>query len=644
MPEGSLQTLLALSIAVIATTAWFIWGSGRFAIIAFISCAAWGALAVFAHSAPKDVVPRVEQFCVLGLSALLLLIAGARLRTMGRYGSSSWLTLLVPLAIGAFALRAFYPPDFVHSEHYGFGILSGIARFPDISRFQDAYGQTTYVIQGLLFHASGGWWRMPFLVNAAAATGSLVLLSLLARRWTSSDAAAISVMLMGAIHPGLVRLAASEDANNIGMLFLSGSLLATDIWAQKPHRRRPLIAAGAMAVLAAWSRQTMVACLPVPFVVAALRGGRAAIKRPEAWATSVAVLGLTLMHLFSTSGDQGYVYFALLVAIPIMFVQAFVEPHPLLDPLITPPMVLPLVFLGITIEKRLGNPVWKALCFWFVLGFVVSLVFFMVPLGSRIIFRTPILMSAILASGIGLFRLLESLSSLGQRSFRLLMAFGTITVVALSSLPGLALLSKPGPLMQEYEFLLEALPRLPKGATLVTFEKEDLHRGLSLIESNMTLSRWTFPRFLAEKANVKVSTLGESSSSLSTPSECRLFYRGLLCYSAGFPEVSSPKIRGRIEALFEAHYHPWKKLVEMVLEGLRIGRLLSDPSYFPPFGLEKVQKLRRACFVGSEATGPPYKGLEKVIHPRRDKYPDFVRYPSEPITLGFYVVPGSTCP
>ena len=123
------------------------------------------------------------------------------------------------------------------------------------------------------------------------------------------------------------------------------------------HRqnRWALVSAMCMFLLAAWSRQTLVIFLPLAALLCLERIGlRGVLARPALIMAAASVIMATTIHLlaFMYSGTGTHFLLGMVGYLMDHWSHMFMERHPLLDPNISPPLLAPLLFIGLVLMAR----------------------------------------------------------------------------------------------------------------------------------------------------------------------------------------------------------------------------------------------------------------------------------------------------
>jgi hypothetical protein len=530
------------------------------------------------------------------------------------------LALLVAFAVAAVP-RLLFPADLLHSEQFGIRLLSDVAAFPDPAVFRFSWGQTSFVVLGVAMRLAGSYHAV-FVTNALAAGLTAVLWAVLVHRWTASRWAAGATVLAIALHPGLLRIAASEDPHNLGLLFFSAALVAIDVYLGAPDRRRDAALLAALAlVLAAWSRQTLLLILPMAALASIGRGGWRVLLRREVLAAAALVAGAVTTHALATGRSDALSLAVMARFAPKLAAAFFDEPSPLVDPFVTPLPVALLALVGIAAPGVRPGRVPAAV--GIVLAWGLTGVFRFGDAGVRLLFRTPLLLVATASAGLGVGVVERCLAARRPRLFRGVLAATALMYVA-SAAPGMARWARRDPLGQELSFLSRAVRELPAGAIITVPRYEDFPTGR---EPEEPKPEWIFPAFLLDGREVHLASGDETATG-----RCTVFYRGLLCHTLGLGEASPGfralwRDRGRGDAgEFQV------RLVDALVD-LEVHPIAVSP--------EAARRARAACFERPETE--PLPGLVTRLVLPRQPYVTNVIYAAESMEVGFFVARGSAC-
>ena len=564
------------------------------------------------------------QWVLVGFVVLALLAMGYAWRR-GLYalvtdGGDRW---LLACTLGALGLRLAYPPQILHVERFGGALLDAYHGFPEVPVTREAYGQVSFVILGILARMGGHVNATPH-ANALFSAALVPLTGLLARRWTGSRVAAIVAALVLAVHPAFLRVGASEDAHTLGVLLLASALLAFDVAAVEGSGRA-LAAGTLLAVLAGWTRQSLVPLLFMPYVAFAERAGWHRLRQGPLVASALATGGTALAHVLKNArlahNEWLYCAFDAIFEFPE---RLLAEPHPLLDTSLAP-FPVPLLVLAGLIALAWRSRVRVAPALGFVVLGLVSLPMSAFGPGVQLAFRLPFLYVAILVAAVGAEGIAHALR--GRPTLRLALFVAGATSLAVFSTLGALRFSGPDPQTDELLFLERTLPRLDPGTVVVTPNAIELFHGGATFDPRPP---WRLPVFLAERSHVVTRSVSDFLEHPPGPQARVLFYKGLGCSVVTLAE-GSPRFREAFEGLFvrrdaSATRHD---LMRAVYDTGDLDRLPSP---------ELLPRLRTACY-GVPWIGDPLGPAWSTVLRRSPEAPAPSMFlPLEAMEIGFYRV------
>jgi len=354
---------------------------------------------------------------------------------------------------------------------------------------------------------------------------------------------------------------------------------------------------------------------------------------------TVALAAFCHVLVFSGANMHAFVgIFTFIIHLPGML---FVEPHPLVDPTVTPVLLSPLMLLGLLLLARF-SPVRLSLLSAVVLLGLASWAFCFAGPGVRLLFRATLLALSTVLAGVGLAAVLGAARRLGRWAVA---AVGTMALAALAvgAHHGLTVQAQVDPMTQELGFLEQVLPRLPAGTTLVVHEPGDLGRSYSETEPK---PQWIFPRFLLSGLDVRVVRYPRWRR--QEGAGCTLYYRGLLCHTLTSAEglLNFGDIGSRMkeaEAALEAGQEGagWQiigllgEMLTMLVNAERRGLVV------PP---EVLARARAVCRGAEGVTGLLYRDLGTELRLPSSSYMPNVVYPADNMRVGFYRTTPDRCP
>ena len=293
------------------------------------------------------------------------------------------------------------PPSYVHANLHGSSLAEAFYAFPDAATHRPEYGAVSFLVLGAITELFGEHFRVVVAANTIFASLSLAAVARLAYELAGSRRAGYAAVVLGALHPGLARVAASEDAHALGAAIGFAAIVA-GLEFTKTRAWRYLFLSGAALVLTINTRQTFYLWGVLPVVVWwSVR--RTAPSRVRYGLLAVLALGIasTLLRAIATvllpqSGSA----IALVVEVWVQpaLVVAMLLRHPLLDVLRVGPF-LPLCFVfGLAGVFRKGPRPWA---WFFALDFLQTLAFGLPAPGNELQFRTGTLLLGLAFAGGG---------------------------------------------------------------------------------------------------------------------------------------------------------------------------------------------------------------------------------------------------
>ncbi len=400
-------------------------------------------------------VLHVEQAVDATLYVVLAAAAGVGIVRGLRGDERRLVVTTFALAAVAFAVRlVLAEPTFLHANHRGEALVNEILLFPDPVRSLGMYGQASFLFLGAASRLFGPRFETIAITNQAVSAATLGLVGLLAARWTGRRWCAPLAVVMGTLQVPLVRVAASEDAHNLAVLWGITAFFAMDVYAARKDRVA-LVAATAAACLMVGTRQTAYVWAPAVFAMAAARAGWSLFRRGELWIAGFAVLAALVARLAETiSVEAEQVLMPLTMATQPALIAGLVLHHPLFDLSRYALVLLPLELWGLW-----GfGPLRRGYALLLLATFLITLPFgFPLP-GVELSFRLPVMMLALVAAASGAERLLHV-----RYAGPLAIGAAALSPIALR---GWSSLREPGPLLREYRFVRDEVHGLPEDMVL----------------------------------------------------------------------------------------------------------------------------------------------------------------------------------
>lgn len=393
------------------------------------------------------------------LVAVLVALRNGRRRGVAPHGARLAVATIA-LAAGALAARlALTQPTFLHANFRGAPLVDQILVFPQAADSLGHYGQLSFLVLGA-WAKLAAWTKLgaPSLETVAAANQTFAAITLglagwVTARWTGRAWCAPLVVVVGALQPALVRVAASEDAHNLAVLFGWAALLAMDVYATA--RDRAALAAAVMATaLMVLTRQTLYLWAFAVVGMAVARGGWAILRRLEMRiATALVLLAVAIRVGTTFSGEPTQVVLPAVMFSSFGMMLDLLRYHPILDIARYALLLLPLELLGIVAIAR-SSPVRRGYFVFLGAVFALTLPFGFPEPGVECSFRLPVMTLVLVAAGAGA----EVLFRAGWTGRALLLAAAASPV----ALPTWGMLRARSPQLAEYLYLRDAVRLLPE--------------------------------------------------------------------------------------------------------------------------------------------------------------------------------------
>jgi len=247
-------------------------------------------------------------------------------------------TLTHPAVLGAGALflvsliarEIFVQPTLVHADVAAPELVDCILQFPRPCTGRGAsYGQYGFWLVGALTQVLGGDLNAVFRAMTLVGLLSLVLLAALAWRLSGSPYGALLLVASTGTNPIFMRVAASEDMHNVGLLLGLLAWIAMDVFAVT-RRTLALVAAVIALCLMMHTRQTFHVFVPCVFLLGLARGGRDLLRSRAYWAAGVIAVAVLLSRVLGSASASLADKMMAILAQPAL-VPTILRNHPLLD-------------------------------------------------------------------------------------------------------------------------------------------------------------------------------------------------------------------------------------------------------------------------------------------------------------------------
>src|SRR5579859_3636394 len=130
-------------------------------------------------------------------------------------------------ALAALVVRLLVAPAFVHDGFHGPLIVNGVLAFPSPpgrGSYGTAYGPGSFVVLGLLSFLTGRSAEGVMLANVLVSSLATLPLAAAASRLSGRPRAGLYAAILWAGSPLVARLARSEDAHLVGLVFAMAGL------------------------------------------------------------------------------------------------------------------------------------------------------------------------------------------------------------------------------------------------------------------------------------------------------------------------------------------------------------------------------------------------------------------------------------
>ncbi len=554
----------------------------------------------------SSLATRTEQWIDAALLVAFVLAAVTALWRGARAGvwRGQKRVIVATVAVCAAALvarLAVCAPDFLHVNFRGLRIVEQILAFPTAGENLDTYGQTSFVVLGVIAKAFGHSFRVIATTNVVFGVMTLGLAGWCAARWTGRAWCAPLAVVVGALQPALVRVASSEDAHGLAVLFGFAALVAIDVYATT-RDRAALATAALAAVLMVFTRQTLYVWAIAIVGMAIARGGWSLLRRKEFGVAVAVIVAAVVVRVVTTMRSEPIE----LLLPALMFSSAgllgdLLRFHPILDVTRYALLLLPLEILGVVVMAR-TSPVKRGYFVFLGVVFVVTLPFGFPGPGAECSFRLPAMTLVLVAAAAGAERLMRA----GWAPRVLLLA----AVISPIALPTWRMLGKRSAPLQEYEYLRAASRLLPERVLFVD------------IPAREPMPAYRIPNHLLDAAGRRVWRFDVDKVRPEDRAGPMYFLAGIQCRAWSVAELSGLR--------FE---HPTLADLQEFFRAPVAHRIFHD--------VRAPNTPRPECAAlieGAEPVGPPL-----VIHDAPSENP-FVLYGDAPIVVQLMRIPPSEAP
>lgn len=381
-------------------------------------------------------------------------------------------TLTHPATLGAVAMfvaamiaRALVvQPTLVHADVVAPELVDCVLDAPRICTTRGAsYGQYGFQLLGALARPFGHDLDAVFRANQIVGGLNVALLAILAYRLSGSPWGALFAVAVSGTNPVFMRVAASEDMHNVGLLLSLVALVAMDVFAVR-RRGAALVAATLALGLLIHTRQTYYVVVPAAFVLALARGGRDLLASPRFWIAAVAVGAVLIARVGANASSGGLAQQMAGIFLQPILLPTILRHHALFD--VVRFGVLPVLTVAAIVWAWRGDGVARAVGFAFLLNFVVTYPCGMSSPGVEFAQRL-----SVVAFGALLVAVAGAAVLVGRVGESTRTAVGLAAAVAVAALPpvfpGWRVLREQTPVHREYLAVAAAASALPPAFTLV---------------------------------------------------------------------------------------------------------------------------------------------------------------------------------
>ena len=403
-------------------------------------------------------------FAVASALLVLALVVSLRPPTLGTLRHPATLAA-VALFVGAMIVRAVaVQPTLVHADVVAPELVDCVLDAPRVCTTRGAsYGQYGFLLLGAITRPLGHDLDAVFRANEIVGGLNVALLALLAYRLSGSPWGALFAVAVSGTNPVFMRVAASEDMHNVGLLLSLLAVVAMDVFAVR-RRSAALVAATIALGLLIHTRQTYYVVAPAAFVLALARGGRDLRTSPRFWCAGLTVVAVLIARIGANASTGGLAQQMAGIFLQPVLAPTILRHHALFD--VARFGVLPALTVAAIVWAWLGDGVARAAAIAFLLSFVVTYPCGMSSPGVEIAQRLSAVAFGALLVAIAGAAVLEARVPPSTRT-----AVGLGAAMALAALPPFfpawQILRERTPVHREYLAVAAAAPALPPAFTLV---------------------------------------------------------------------------------------------------------------------------------------------------------------------------------
>jgi len=371
--------------------------------------------------------------------------------------------------VSLFARAMFVQPTLVHADVAAPELVDCVLQFPLPCTSRGAsYGQYGFWTVGALSHLLGRDLTAVFRVMAIVGALNVALLAVLAYRLSGSPYGALIAVAITGTHPIFMRVAASEEMHNVGLLLGLLAFIAMDVFAVT-RRTLALVAAVLALGLMMNTRQTFHVFVPCVFLLGLARGGRGLLRSRAYWAAGVIVLAVLLSRVLGNSSGSLADKMMGILGEPAL-VPTILRHHPLFD--FSRFGLLPLLTMAAIGWACVAGGIARAVAVVFAANFIVTYPCGMSSPGVEFAQRIGVHAIGMVLVALAGAAILETLVAKPRRT-----AVGIATAIALAAmppfLPGWRSLNVLTPIHREYLAVQAAAAELPGEFTQVVLPTSD---------------------------------------------------------------------------------------------------------------------------------------------------------------------------
>ncbi len=415
----------------------------------------------------------------------------------------------------------FAQPTLIHADLAAPELVDCILQFPRACANRGAsYGQYGFWLVGALSRFLGRDLNAVFLAMQIIGALNIAMLAVLAYRLSGSAYGALFAVAITATNPIFVRVAASEDMHNLGLLLGLIGFIAMDIFAVS-RRASALVAVVLALGLMVHTRQTFHIFAPCVFLLGLARGGRALLKSSVYWGAGLIVLALLLQRVLASDSTNLTQQMVAILTEPVL-VPSLLRHHALFDVSRFGP--LPVLTIAAILWAFLAGGLSRAVAVVFAVNFVVTYPCGMPSPGVELAQRIATHSFGLIICAMGGAAFLERRIDPTRRvAVGLSLAFALIAMPPF--FPGWRAVSAITPIHREYLAVEAAAASLPSEFTQVVLPKSG--------STSFGGSRYAG---LLERMEKKVSTVPVSE--IEGMSHPWIFLENIECWAYSFYELT----------------------------------------------------------------------------------------------------------